>query len=54
VDILVNNAGCNVRKPALEVTWEDWNVYLDTICAESFFVAQSVARLMFRAVTAAS
>src|SRR5215831_18670868 len=25
VDILVNNAGVNVRKPALEVTWEDWN-----------------------------
>src|SRR5215813_5321792 len=24
VDILVNNAGCNVRKPALEVSWEDW------------------------------
>jgi len=22
VDILVNNAGCNVRKPALEVTWK--------------------------------
>jgi short-subunit dehydrogenase len=26
VHILVNNAGCNVRKPALEVTWEDWNL----------------------------
>jgi hypothetical protein len=25
LDILVNNAGCNVRKPALDVTWEDWN-----------------------------
>ena len=30
LDILVNNAGCNVRKPALEVTWEDWNLVLDT------------------------
>src|SRR4029077_15589115 len=28
VDILVNNAGCNVRKPALEVTWDDWNLIL--------------------------
>src|SRR5258707_852564 len=46
VDILVNNAGCNVRKPALEVTWEDWNVILDTNLRGSFFVAQSVARLM--------
>ena len=23
LDILVNNAGCNVRKPALEITWDD-------------------------------
>src|SRR6185437_9887346 len=30
VHILVNNAGCNVRKPALEVTWDDWNLVLDT------------------------
>src|SRR5262249_43139062 len=46
VDILVNNAGCNVRKPALEVTWEDWNLILDTNLRGSFFVAQAVARLM--------
>src|SRR6516162_1687129 len=26
IDILVNNAGCNVRKPALDVTWHDWNL----------------------------
>ncbi|MBV9340790.1 MAG: SDR family NAD(P)-dependent oxidoreductase, partial [Acidobacteria bacterium] len=30
IDVLVNNAGCNVRKPALEVSWEDWNLVLDT------------------------
>jgi len=46
VDILVNNAGCNVRKPALEVTWEDWNLILDTNLRGSFFVSQAVARLM--------
>ncbi len=46
VDILVNNAGCNVRKPALEVTWEDWNVILDTNLRGSFFVSQAVARGM--------
>src|ERR1039458_6760217 len=23
IDILVNNAGCNIRKPALEVSWDD-------------------------------
>jgi NAD(P)-dependent dehydrogenase (short-subunit alcohol dehydrogenase family) len=46
IDILVNNAGCNVRKPALEVTWEDWNLVLDTNLRGSFFVAQAVAEKM--------
>src|SRR6202049_655998 len=46
LDILVNNAGCNVRKPALDVTWDDWNLILDTNLRGSFFVAQSVARRM--------
>jgi len=30
IHILVNNAGCNVRKPALDVSWDDWNLVLDT------------------------
>ena len=46
LDILVNNAGCNVRKPALDVTWEDWNLILETNLRGSFFVAQAVARGM--------
>jgi len=46
IDILVNNAGCNVRKPALEVTWEDWNKILETNLRGAFFVAQAVARNM--------
>jgi gluconate 5-dehydrogenase len=46
VDILVNNAGCNVRKPALDVTWDDWNLILDTNLRGSFFVAQAVAHGM--------
>jgi len=46
LDILVNNAGCNVRKPALDVTWDDWNKILDTNLRGSFFVAQAVARRM--------
>ena len=46
IDILVNNAGCNIRKPALEVTWEDWNTILDTNLRGPFFVAQAVARHM--------
>ena len=46
IDILVNNAGCNVRKPALQVTWEDWNLILDTNLRGTFFVSQAVARHM--------
>jgi NAD(P)-dependent dehydrogenase (short-subunit alcohol dehydrogenase family) len=46
VHILVNNAGCNVRKPALDVTWDDWNLVLDTNLRGSFFVAQQIAKQM--------
>ena len=46
IDILVNNAGCNVRKPAVEVTWDEWNLVLDTNLRGSFFVAQAIARQM--------
>lgn len=46
LDILVNNAGCNARKPALEVTWDDWNLVLETNLRGTFFVAQAVARKM--------
>ncbi len=46
IDILVNNAGCNVRKPAADVEWEDWNLVLDTNLRGVFFVAQEVAKHM--------
>ncbi|SFS00708.1 gluconate 5-dehydrogenase [Granulicella pectinivorans] len=46
IDILVNNAGMNIRKPALDVTWDDWNRILDTNLRGSFFVAQAVAKGM--------
>ena|ERR1035437_2443973 len=46
IDILVNNAGCNVRKPAVDVTWDDWNLVLDTNLRGTFFVAQAVAQKM--------
>ena len=48
IHILVNNAGCNVRKPALDVTWDDWNLVVDTNLRGSFFVAQATARGMVR------
>jgi len=46
IDILVNNAGCNVRRPAVDVTWDDWNLVVDTNLRGSFFVAQAVAKRM--------
>jgi len=46
IDILVNNAGCNIRKPSLDVTWDDWNLILDTNLRGTFFTSQAVARKM--------
>jgi NAD(P)-dependent dehydrogenase (short-subunit alcohol dehydrogenase family) len=46
IDVLLNNAGCNRRKPAVEVTWDDWNTVLDTNLRGTFFVAQAVAMHM--------
>jgi gluconate 5-dehydrogenase len=46
IDVLVNNAGCNVRKRATDVTWDDWNLVLDTNLRGAFFVAQSAAKHM--------
>jgi len=49
LDILVNNAGCNVRKPAVDVSWDDWNLVLNTNLRGGFFVAQAVAKKMIPA-----
>ena len=46
IDILINNAGCNIRKPALEVSWEDWNTVVDTNLKGAFFLAQAIAKGM--------
>ena len=46
IDVLVNNAGCNIRKPALDVSWDDWNTVLDTNLRGTFFMAQAIARHM--------
>lgn len=46
IDILVNNAGCNVRKPAVDVTWDEWNLIVNTNLRGPFFVAQAVAKRM--------
>jgi gluconate 5-dehydrogenase len=49
IDILVNNAGCNIRKPALDVTPEDWDAVLETNLRGMFFVSQAIGRHMVAA-----
>tara|TARA_B100000530_G_C15933343_1_gene477948 strand:- start:908 stop:1684 length:777 start_codon:yes stop_codon:yes gene_type:complete len=46
ISILINNAGCNIRKPALEVTWQDWETVVDTNLKGAFFLAKEIAKGM--------
>jgi gluconate 5-dehydrogenase len=46
IDILVNNAGCNVRKPAVEISWDEWNLVVNTNLRGTFFVSQAIAKQM--------
>ncbi len=48
IDVLVNNAGMNIRKPAVEFTWEEWDQVLDTNLKGSFFCAKAVAPVMMQ------
>ncbi|MEN6576723.1 MAG: glucose 1-dehydrogenase [Phycisphaerales bacterium] len=48
IDILVNNAGLNIRHPAVEYTWKEWDTVLNTNLKGSFFVAQAVGREMIK------
>lgn len=49
VSILVNNAGQNVKKPALEVTDEDFDALLNTHVKAGFALAREVAPAMLEA-----
>jgi gluconate 5-dehydrogenase len=46
IDILVNNAGLNIRQPATEFTWDNWDTVLETNLKGAYFVAQAVGREM--------
>ncbi|MEN6333225.1 MAG: glucose 1-dehydrogenase [Phycisphaerales bacterium] len=48
IDILVNNAGLNIRHPAVEFTWKEWDTVLNTNLKGAFFVAQSVGKEMIK------
>lgn len=44
LDLLVNNAGQSLRKPATEVTPEEWNAVMATNVTGTFFVCQKMGR----------
>jgi NAD(P)-dependent dehydrogenase (short-subunit alcohol dehydrogenase family) len=44
LDLLVNNAAGNLRKPALDVTWEEWDDLMAINLRGAFFLSQHVAR----------
>ena len=49
IDLLVNNAAANLRRPALEVTREDWDAVMATNLTGPFFLTQAMAQSLLRA-----
>ena len=48
IDILVNNAGLNIRSPAADFSWEDWDTVLQTNLKGNFFCARAVGAEMIK------
>lgn len=48
LDILLNAAGNQVRKPALEITPEEWEAVQNLHLKAAFFLSQAAARFMVR------
>ncbi|MBI4191359.1 MAG: glucose 1-dehydrogenase [Betaproteobacteria bacterium] len=46
LDVLVNNAGIPLRKPALEVTPEQWDAVIQTNVTGTFFMSQKMGRYL--------
>ena len=46
VDILVNNAGLAIRRPAVELSGEDWNKVVDVNMTAVFLCSRAAARRM--------
>jgi len=49
LDILVNNAGINIRKPAHELSLDEWRQVIDTNLTSAFLCARSVYPQLTRA-----
>ena len=48
IDILINNAGTIHRKPAIDVSEEEWNEVITVNATAAFFLAQAAARDMMK------
>lgn len=48
IDILLNAAGVQARKPALEMTEQDWETVVGTQLKAVFFASQAVAKVMVK------
>ncbi len=48
LDVLVNNAGVTLRKPALEVTVDEWETVMQTNVRGTFLLCQQVGRRLIR------
>ncbi len=44
LDVLVNNAGRPLLKPAIEVTWDEWDAVIDVNLKGAYFLAGRLAR----------
>jgi 2-deoxy-D-gluconate 3-dehydrogenase len=44
IDVLVNNAGRALQKPAVDVTWAEWNDVIDINLKGGFFLSTAFAR----------
>ena len=49
LDVLVNNASTALIKPAIEVTWEDWDAVVDANLKGSYFLACRFAEQCIKA-----
>ena len=46
IDVLVNNAARTLVKPALDVTWAEWDDVVDTDLKGAYFMARSLRRAL--------
>ena len=48
IDVLVNSAGCNVRKPAIEITEQEWDYVMDTNLKGVFLCTRAAGKEMLK------